>query len=103
MAAAALERMRGAAQANLLPGPGIQTPGGLAWTLVLVLLLASAVSTGKRGATAGRVRERGEGLGAGLETDWARGKGASECPEQTVSSWGIWCLKRSKTVGSYRV
>uniref|UniRef100_A0A8D2DUT7 Chromosome 5 open reading frame 15 n=1 Tax=Sciurus vulgaris TaxID=55149 RepID=A0A8D2DUT7_SCIVU len=45
MAAAALGRMRGAVQANLLPGPGIETPGGLAWTLVLVLLLAFAVST----------------------------------------------------------
>nr|XP_027805411.1 keratinocyte-associated transmembrane protein 2 [Marmota flaviventris] len=45
MAAAALRRMRRASQANLLPGPGIQTPGGLAWTLVLVLLLASAMST----------------------------------------------------------
>ncbi|XP_047411841.1 keratinocyte-associated transmembrane protein 2 [Sciurus carolinensis] len=45
MAAAALGRMRGAVQANLLPGPGIETPGGLAWTLVLVLLFAFAVST----------------------------------------------------------
>ncbi|XP_012617621.2 keratinocyte-associated transmembrane protein 2 [Microcebus murinus] len=42
MAAAALGRMRGAAQAKLLPEPGIQASAGLARPLVLALLLASA-------------------------------------------------------------
>ncbi|KAL2778822.1 keratinocyte-associated transmembrane protein 2 precursor [Daubentonia madagascariensis] len=42
MAAAALGRMRGAAQAKLLPESGIQAPVGLARPLVLALLLASA-------------------------------------------------------------
>ncbi|XP_004475969.1 keratinocyte-associated transmembrane protein 2 [Dasypus novemcinctus] len=42
MAAATLGRMRGVAQAKLLPGPGIQVPGGPAQPLVLLLLLASA-------------------------------------------------------------
>ncbi|KAM9248359.1 LOW QUALITY PROTEIN: keratinocyte-associated transmembrane protein 2-like [Dugong dugon] len=42
MAAAALGRMRGAAQAKLLPGLSIQASGGMARLLVLALLLASA-------------------------------------------------------------
>ncbi|XP_068837309.1 keratinocyte-associated transmembrane protein 2 [Capricornis sumatraensis] len=43
MAAAARRRMSGAEQANLLPRPGVQVPGGLARPLVLALLLASAM------------------------------------------------------------
>ncbi|ELR60262.1 Keratinocyte-associated transmembrane protein 2 [Bos mutus] len=43
MAAAARRRMSGAEQANLLPSPGVQVPGGLARPLVLALLLASAI------------------------------------------------------------
>ncbi|XP_003404827.2 keratinocyte-associated transmembrane protein 2 [Loxodonta africana] len=42
MAAAAQGRMRGAAQAKLLPGLSIQAPGGLARPLVLAFLFASA-------------------------------------------------------------
>ncbi|XP_055409701.1 keratinocyte-associated transmembrane protein 2-like [Bubalus kerabau] len=43
MAVAARRRMSGAEQANLLPRPGVQVPGGLARPLVLALLLASAI------------------------------------------------------------
>ncbi|XP_037658007.1 keratinocyte-associated transmembrane protein 2 [Choloepus didactylus] len=42
MAAATQGRMRGVAQAKLLPGQGIHVPAGLAQPLVLALLLASA-------------------------------------------------------------
>lgn len=57
--------MSGAEQANLLPRPGVQVPGGLARSLVLALLLASAIMpSGKGGAAAGRAREDGAGPGA---------------------------------------
>uniref|UniRef100_A0A8C3VS56 Chromosome 5 open reading frame 15 n=1 Tax=Catagonus wagneri TaxID=51154 RepID=A0A8C3VS56_9CETA len=45
MAAATLSRMRGAVQAKLPPGPGIQVPAGLARPLVLAVLLASVLSS----------------------------------------------------------
>lgn len=66
MAAVALKRMSGVAQAKLPPRLGIRAPGGLARPLVLALLLASAtMSRGKGGAGAGRRRGPVRGPGAG--------------------------------------
>lgn len=53
MAAAVPKRMRGPAQAKLLPGSAIQALVGLARPLVLALLLVSAaLSSGNGGAAA---------------------------------------------------
>ena len=119
MAAPARRRMSGAEQANLLPSPGVQVPGGLARPLVLALLLASAIMpSGKGGAAAGRAREDGAGPGAERQDGPGQGTGDSECPEQVVVSRGAgslqpWrgclkvcgkggCLKGSVKVGSLR-
>ena len=110
MAAAARRRMSGAEQANLLPRPGVQVPGGLARPLVLALLLASAIMpSGKGGAAAGRAREDGAGPGAERQDGPGQGTGDSECPEQVVVSRGAgslqpWrgCLTGSVKVGSLR-